>query len=69
MINIAKELKQKSLKSKLVLQIHDELIIETYLDELEVVKEILKAGMENAVKLNVPLKVDVKEGNSWYETK
>lgn len=69
MINIYNELKNKNLKSKLVLQIHDELIIETYEDEIEMVKKILKEGMENAVKLNVPLNVVVEQGKSWFETK
>lgn len=69
MINITNELNKNNLKSKLVLQIHDELIIETYIGEIELVKKILKEGMENAVKLNVPLKVEVKEGHSWYDSK
>lgn len=69
MINIHKELKETNLKSRLVLQIHDELIIETYLDEIEKVKNILEKGMQNAVQLNVPLKAEVKSGRSWYDTK
>ncbi len=69
MINIHEELKKNNLKSRLVLQIHDELIIETNNEEIEKVKEILVNGMQNAVQLNVPLKVDVKVGKSWYDTK
>ncbi len=69
MVNVYNELKTKNLKSRLILQVHDELIIETYNNEVEIVKALLKNCMENAVKLEVPLKVDVKSGNSWYETK
>ena len=69
MIKVYNELKNRNLKSKIVLQIHDELLIETYLDEKEEVKEILKTSMENAAKLSVPLIVDVEEGVSWYQTK
>ena len=69
MIKISNELKKQKLKSKIVLQIHDELIIETYIEEIEQVKNVLKEGMENAVNLNVPLTAEVKEGKSWYDTK
>lgn len=67
MINVAKELKEKSLKSKIVLQVHDELLIEAYKDEADIVKDILKKNMEQAANLNVPLEVDVKCGNNWDE--
>ena len=69
MIKVYKELKKKGLKSKIVLQIHDELLIETFLEEKEQVKELLKTCMEGAVNLKVPLIVDVEEGTSWYQTK
>lgn len=69
MIKVYNELKSRNLKSKIVLQIHDELLIETYLDEKEEVKEVLKTSMESAAKLLVPLVVDVEEGISWYQTK
>ncbi|WP_427338944.1 DNA polymerase I [Caloranaerobacter sp. DY30410] len=69
MVNVFNELKRKKLKSKLILQVHDELIIEAHKDELDEVKQILKLQMENAFKLSVPLKVDMKIGDSWYETK
>ena len=58
------ELKARGLKSKLVLQVHDELIIDAYKPELEEVKEILKDKMENAIELSVPLVVDIGVGNS-----
>ena len=69
MIKVYKELKDRGLKSKIVLQIHDELLIETLINEKEEVKDILKTCMESAVKLSVPLLVDIEEGNSWFQTK
>ncbi|MCT4619875.1 MAG: DNA polymerase I [Marinisporobacter sp.] len=69
MIRVYDELKNKKLRSKLILQVHDELIIEVHKDELEEVKKILKEQMENAIDLNVLLKIDMHEGKSWYETK
>jgi len=67
MINVAKELKEKDLKSKIVLQVHDELLIEAYENDVEQVKDILKRNMEEAAHLNVPLDVDVQVGNNWDE--
>ena len=69
MINVYNKLKEKELKSKILVQVHDELLIETYLEEKEEVKRILKSEMENVIKLDVPLKADVSEGNNWYEAK
>ena len=69
MVKVYRELKKRNLKSKIVLQIHDELLIETLLEEKEEVKELLKTCMESAVELSVPLLVDVEEGTSWYQTK
>lgn len=68
MINVYKELKNKNLKSRLILQVHDELIIETYKEELKEVKKLLKKEMENAIELSVPLIVDIETGENWYET-
>jgi len=62
-------LKEKGFKSKLILQVHDELIIDTYLPELEEVKALVKDKMENAIKLDVPLVVDIGVGSSWYDAK
>ena len=69
MINVLKELKNRNLKSKIVLQVHDEMMIETTLDEVELVKDILKNSMENAIKLNVPLIAEVSEASNWYDCK
>ena len=69
MIRVAKSLKDKNLKSQLILQIHDELIIDTYPGEEEVVKTVLKEAMENVATLNVPLVVSMGEGESLYDCK
>ncbi len=69
MVKVHGELKKRKLKSRLILQVHDELIIEGYKDEKDEVERLLKESMENAAKLSVPLIVDVKTGNSWYQTK
>ncbi len=69
MVNVYKEFKKLNLKSKLILQIHDELIVDTVDDEENIVKQILQEQMENAAKLNVPLTVDVQSGNNWFEAK
>jgi len=69
MIKVYKELKKRNLKSKIVLQIHDELIIETLENEKEEVSEVLKSCMQNAAKLDIDLEVDLQIGKSWYDTK
>lgn len=69
MNNLYKALKENNLKSKLVMQVHDELIVETVKEELEIVKKLMKETMENVVKLNIPLDVDLNTGKSWYEAK
>ena len=67
MIRVYDALKKGGYKSKLLLQIHDELLVETYPDEIEDVKKIIEDGMKNAVKLSVPLEIDMKQGNNWLE--
>ena len=69
MINVLKELKQRKMKSKIVLQVHDEMMIEAPLEEVDEVKEILKSKMENAVLLKVPLIAEVSEATNWYDCK
>ncbi len=66
MIVIARELKDK--KSKMILQVHDELVFEVYKPELEEVKAMVRDKMENTVRLKVPVKVDIKVGENWLET-
>ena len=67
MINVYKALKEKNLKSKLVLQVHDELIVDTPQEEITIVAKILKDNMENVVKLSVPLTVDINSGKTWFD--
>lgn len=69
MVRVRQALEQEGLKAKLVLQIHDELILDTPLDEVERVKCLLCACMEGAMELSVPLVAEVREGHSWYDTK
>ena len=69
MIRVYNKLKEKKLKSRLILQVHDELLVEVHKDELDEVKEILKNEMENAVKLDVPLEIDMHLGDTWFEAK
>ncbi len=67
MIDVYRGLKEAGLKSKLILQVHDELLIETYEGEQEQVKEILSSKMKNAAALSVPLEVDLNMGKNWYD--
>ena len=69
MVNVFKRLEKEGLKSKLILQVHDELIVETPIEELERVEKIVREEMENAVDMKVDLTVDLNIGVSWYETK
>lgn len=67
MINIHREFKKRNLKSKMILQVHDELVFEVYNDEMSEVQKIVKDLMENAMHLEVNLEVSMNFGNSWYE--
>lgn len=69
MVNISRALKQENLRTRLILQVHDELVLEAPEDEVQAAQSILVREMENAVRLNVPLKVDVHSGKNWYEAK
>ena len=69
MIGVNNRLKEKQMKSRLVLQVHDELLIEAHVDEVEDVKQILAYEMEHAANLLVPLDVDMHVGDNWYEAK
>ena len=69
MVELYDALNEKKLKSKILLQVHDELILNVHKDEVEEVKVLVKDIMENAFQLNVPLKVDIEIGDNWYEAK
>ena len=69
MIKVLKELQKRKMKSKIVLQVHDEMMIEAALDEVDEVTNILKESMETAAKLNVPLIAEVSEAANWYDCK
>lgn len=69
MIEMAEKLRAEGLKSKLLLQVHDELIFEVPQDEIEIMNKLVPEVMESAVELSVPLKVDVDHGDTWYDAK
>ena len=69
MVEIFREFKKRNLKSKMLIQVHDELVFNVLDNELEEVKEIVRDIMENTFKIDVPLKVDIEVGNNWYEAK
>lgn len=69
MVEVQKYFKQQNLKSKMILQVHDELIIDCKKEELEEVKKVLVQIMENAYQLDVPLRVDLNYGDNWYDAK
>ena len=67
MIRIHNKFKKQSLKSKMLLQVHDELVFDVHKTEKKIVKDIVKNTMESAVELNVPLKIDLEFGKNWLE--
>lgn len=69
MIHVWERLKRENLKSRLILQVHDELLIETHKDEVDEVSKILTEEMQNAAKLSVTLEIDLHTGENWYEAK
>ena len=69
MVEVAKQIKENNLKSKLILQVHDELIFDALESELDILYKIIKESMENIVKFTVPLKVDIESGKNWLEAK
>lgn len=69
MIDIHQKMKDQKFKAKMIVQVHDELVFDCPKDELEALKELVVDSMENAVMLEVPLKVSVEVGNNWYEAK
>ena len=69
MINIYNKFKELNIQSKMILQVHDEILVDTKKEELELVSKIVKEEMENVYKLSVPLKAEVDYGINWYEAK
>lgn len=69
MNRVNRRLKDSNMRSQLILQVHDELLVETHKDEIEEVKKILKEEMQGAANLDVPLEVDINMGNNWFEAK
>jgi DNA polymerase-1 len=69
MVKVKEEMKKRNLKSKMIIQVHDELVFDCLKEEKEEVISLLRQTMEHIVSLNVPLKIDVEEGTNWYEAK
>ena len=67
MVRVDQRLKEEGLRSRLLLQVHDELLVETHLEEVEQVRQILSEEMHGAARLSVPLEIDMKQGGNWYE--
>ena len=67
MINVQRRLEKEGLKSRMVLQIHDELLFDAYREETEVLMRIIKEEMENVISLSIPLTVECNYGNNWLE--
>ena len=69
MVELHSKFKEFNIKSKLIIQVHDELVLDVLKDELEIVTKLVRETMENTFKLNVPLKVEFESGNDWYSAK
>ena len=69
MVRLYNELKERNLESRILIQIHDELLLEVKIEEKEEVEKLLKESMENAYKLRVPLIVELSEAENWYDAK
>ncbi|MDO4534238.1 MAG: DNA polymerase I [Clostridium perfringens] len=69
MVNVYNKIREKNLKSRIILQVHDELILNVPKDEIEVIKDLLKVEMEKVLSLSVPLEVDINIGDTWYDAK
>jgi DNA polymerase-1 len=67
MINIHKKLEDANLKSRMILQVHDELVFDAHVEEVDLLKEIIRDGMLNAIKIDVPLEVEIGTGRNWLE--
>ena len=69
MIKVKEELEKQNLKSKMVIQVHDELVFDAKIEEKDQLIKIMKDVMEHVVELSVPLKIDVEYGDNWYQAK
>ncbi len=69
MINIFNAIRKNNLSSRLIIQVHDEVLIETKIGEEEKIKEILSTEMAKAAALSVPLEIDVHKGDTWFDAK
>ena len=69
MVNLYNEFNKRGLKSKILVQVHDELVVDCVKEEFETVKNLMKEVMENVINLEVPLIVDIEYGDNWYEAK
>ena len=69
MVNLNSKLEEENIDAKIILQVHDELILESKIEDKEKAKQVLKNCMENAIQLTVPLIVEISEANDWYEAK
>ena len=69
MVKVYNRLKKEKLNSEMILQVHDELILNVKENELEIVKSLVKEEMENVLKMSVTLEVDTNIGNTWYDAK
>ena len=67
MIKIHRQMNKENLKSKLIMQIHDELLLEVHQDEIDYISKMVIEHMRNAMKLDVPIEIDFGIGSSWYE--
>ena len=67
MIKVYDSLKAEGLRSRLIIQVHDEILVETFEEEKERVREIIRTSMMNAVSFKVPLEIDINEGRNWFE--
>ena len=69
MIKVKEEMKKKNLKSKMIVQVHDELVFDALKEEKEELIELITDVMENVIELSLPLKIDVEYGDNWYQAK
>ena len=69
MVNVYNKIKEKGLNSRIILQVHDELILNVPKEEIDVIKDLLKTEMENVLDLSIPLEVDINLGDTWYDAK